>query len=219
MSDYDTEPVPGLPALLPAGETLLWQGAPQWRALARRAFHTYKVAIYCGVFLLWRAISGLSDGESVASVGMALLKLIPLALAAVAILSLIAFAFAKMTVYTITSKRLVIRSGVILPITLNIPFRMITGAGLNAHAGGTGDISVTLTDANKIAYLLLWPNARPWRVKRPEPTFRAVADAARVADIMARALAADAGTAKAVAAAAPALAENPSRSTMTAAAA
>ena len=31
--DVDFEPVPGLPAPLPAGETLLWQGAPDWRDL------------------------------------------------------------------------------------------------------------------------------------------------------------------------------------------
>jgi hypothetical protein len=37
--DFDFEPVPGLPAELPAGETMIWQGRPQWRSLAVRAFH------------------------------------------------------------------------------------------------------------------------------------------------------------------------------------
>ena len=37
MSEFDTEPVPGLPEQLPEGERLRWQGAPKWAALAVRA--------------------------------------------------------------------------------------------------------------------------------------------------------------------------------------
>ena len=33
MSEYDHEPVRGLPGVLPSGEALLWQGAPEWRSL------------------------------------------------------------------------------------------------------------------------------------------------------------------------------------------
>ena len=44
MTEYETEPVRGLPAPLPAGETLLWQGGPAWWPLARSAFHFDKIA-------------------------------------------------------------------------------------------------------------------------------------------------------------------------------
>ena len=43
--DYAGEPIPGLPADLPEGERLLWQGSPAWMSLAVRAFHIRKVAI------------------------------------------------------------------------------------------------------------------------------------------------------------------------------
>ena len=54
MTEYETEPVRGLPAPLPAGETLLWQGSPAWWPLARSAFHFDKIAIYFGLMIAWR---------------------------------------------------------------------------------------------------------------------------------------------------------------------
>ena len=48
MSEHDFEPIRGLPGPLPEGETILWQGAPDWRVLAVQAFHVRAVAIYFG---------------------------------------------------------------------------------------------------------------------------------------------------------------------------
>ena len=50
-TDHDSRAVSGLPEPLPAGERMIWQGKPDWRALALRAFHVRKVAIYFGVLL------------------------------------------------------------------------------------------------------------------------------------------------------------------------
>jgi hypothetical protein len=214
VSETAAAPARGLPGRLPVGETLLWQGSPVWRVLARRAFHTRKVAVYCGLLLAWRVVSGLADGESAATIGLALLSILPLAGAAVGILAFMGWLYARMTVYSITNRRLVIRSGVALPVTMNIPFRTISGAALSEHPHGTGDISVALTDENRIAYLMLWPNARPWWVKHAQPMLRAVPDAKRVATILADALAA--GTDAALA---PGSSDVPPRSFVTAAAA
>ena len=41
----------GLPGPLPAGDRLLWQGRPAWRALAQRIFHVKVVAAYVGLLL------------------------------------------------------------------------------------------------------------------------------------------------------------------------
>ena len=38
MSEYENEPIRGLPGLLPKGEYIVWQGSPDWRGLARRFF-------------------------------------------------------------------------------------------------------------------------------------------------------------------------------------
>ena len=64
ITEYETEPVRGLPAPLPAGETLLWQGGPAWWPLARSAFHFNKIAIYFGLMIAWRIATSLSEGET-----------------------------------------------------------------------------------------------------------------------------------------------------------
>lgn len=183
----------GLPGPLPAGERVLWQGRPQWRSLARRAFHVRKLAIYCGALALWRVVADLSEGVPVSTIATALMWLLLLALVAVGLPALLAWLYARSTVYTITDRRVVMRYGVALPMTLNIPFRIIGSAAAKVHADGTGDLPLALTGSDRIAYLHLWPLARPWRLARPEPMLRAVPDAERVATILARALGAAAG--------------------------
>ena len=46
---------------------------------------------------------------------------------------------------------------------------------------------------NKLAFLQLCPHARPWRVSSPQPTLRAVPEAASVGRILASAMAAEVG--------------------------
>ena len=196
MSERATAPR-GLPAPLPPGERLLWQGAPRWGALARRAFHVRKLAVYCAALLAWRVAADLSDGQSPASAALGAVWLTPLVLGAVGIPALLAWLFSRTTVYTITSRRVVLRSGVALPMTLNIPFRLVESAALKTYRDGTGDIPLALAGPDRISYLHLWPNMRPWRAARPEPMLRAVPDAARVAEILAQALAAAAEAAPA----------------------
>lgn len=189
MSDHsDIEPVPGLPEPLPPGETILWQGTPDWRVLARTAFHTRKIAIYFGVLALWRVAEDLYEGDPIGTVLTSAAGLVPAALLAVAIVSGLAFLSARATVYTITTRRVVMRFGVALPLTVNVPYRIVVSAGLQVHRDGTGDIPLAVAGQDRIAYLALWPHARPWRVARPEPMLRAVPEAARVADILAQAL-------------------------------
>ncbi len=84
--------------------------------------------------------------------------------------------YSRTTVYTITNKRVVIRFGVALPKAFNIPFAIIESASAKTLANGAGDLALTLKDGNKIAFAHLWPNARPWRLASPEPTFRALPD-------------------------------------------
>jgi len=190
MSEFEHEPVRGLPERLPAGERILWQGAPRVGVLARRAFHVRKLALYFGLLLAWRMGAGLGDGEPPAAIATATLWRVAFALVAIGLPVLLAWLYARTTVYTITDRRVVMRYGVALPMSLNLPFRVIGGAGLKAHADGTGDIALSLTGRERIAYLHLWPNARPWRVARPEPMLRGVPEAAQVAELLADGLAA-----------------------------
>ena len=191
MNEHETEPVRGLPERLPAGESLLWQGAPRWGALARRVFHVRKIALYFAVLLAWLVYADVADGIDPSSTARASLWLIGGAAVVIGLLSGLAWLIARSTIFTITSRRVVLRFGVAFPTAFNIPFRRIRSAGLRRYADGSGDIPLALLDGDRIAYPLLWPYARPWRLTQPEPMLRGLADAGQVAEILAQALAAD----------------------------
>jgi hypothetical protein len=181
----------GIPGRLPQGERLLWQGAPQWQALAVRAMHVRKVAAYFALLLVWYVATKLSAGVPVGELALAALRLAGLALIPLGLLCLYAWLTARTTTYTITSRRVVMRFGIALPMTLNLPYGKVDSAAVKPGAGGIGDISLAaVASGERLAYPLLWPHARPWRLTRAEPTLRAVPEAAKVGQIMARALAA-----------------------------
>ena len=79
------------------------------------------------------------------------------------------------------------RVGIVLSITFNLPFAQIAAASWRPRGRG-GDIVLSLAGSDRIAYLHLWPHARPWRLKRTEPMLRALADAPAVAAQLAQAL-------------------------------
>ena len=195
MKEHDSEPVHGLPEPLPPGEHILWQGAPDWKALAVRAMHVRTLAIYFGILIAWRVVTLLSDGVAAGNSLLSSLWLAGAAAFALGILALIAWFTARTAVYTITDRRLVLRIGVVLTVTFNLPYSTIKAAGLRQYGDGTGDIPVALADDVRISYLHLWPHARPWRISRPEPMLRGVPDVAVVADVLARAVAAAEGPA------------------------
>ena len=198
--EHEFEAAPGLPEPLPPGEQQLWQGSPDWRLLARRAFHLRKLAAYFGALLVLRVAFLMSDGVALAAALR--LTLGPLALAALglALVALMAWLTARSTVYTITDKRVVMRIGIVLTLTFNIPFKRIAAAGLHLDAGGTGDLPLTLLGPDRIAYLHLWPHARPWRLGKPEPMLRSVPQAALVARVLTEAWSKATGVAAAAAA-------------------
>ena len=50
-----------------------------------------------------------------------------------------------------------------------------------------------MTKPNRIAWLVLWPNVRPWHFTNPQPMLRCLDDADTVAPMLAAALEADDG--------------------------
>jgi hypothetical protein len=193
--EHEMEPQYGLPERLPAGETILWQGSPEFKAMALRVFHVRKVAVYFAALLLLRAGLVASDGGSFADALFALAWPLPLALAALAALTALAWMTASTAVYTLTDKRVVMRIGIVLTLTFNIPLRTLKAASLRRGAGGIGDVVIQLAGPDQIAFLHLWPHVRPWHVARPEPMLRAVADAPRVAALLTQAWSAATGVA------------------------
>lgn len=185
--DYAVEPVRGLPENLPPDETILWQGAPGWWEMAKQVFHIRLVALYLLALTAWRFSVHMRGGHMREAVAAAL-SLLPIALLALGLLALLAWLCSRTSVYTITSRRVVMRIGVALPTAVNIPFAMIAGASLRADANGAGDISLSLTGEERIAYSNFWPHVRPWRLARPEPMLRGIAGVRSVAALLADAL-------------------------------
>jgi len=179
MSEHMFEPVPGLPGRLPAGETMLWQGKPDWKRLAIAAFHVRPVAIYFAVLAAWGAASGGS------LVGVAIT--LGLGAVAVGVLALMAWYSAHTTVYTLTDRRLVLRIGMAVSTCINLPLTQVGAADLRLFADGSGDIALRTNDRMPLGFAMLWPHARPWTIVRPQPMLRAVPDVRKVSALLARA--------------------------------
>ena len=189
--DFQREPVRGLPEALPPGERILWQGAPDWRALAWRAFGLRLVLLWFAAMAAWGVSTGLGEGRGLAESLVALVPQAAMALVAALLLGTIAWATARATVYTVTNRRVAMRINLALTVTLNIPFARIAAASL-ATAGRTGDVALELSGSDRFAWFLLWPHARPWRLRNPQPALRAVPEPQAVAALLAEAVTADA---------------------------
>ncbi|MEO1169250.1 MAG: photosynthetic complex putative assembly protein PuhB, partial [Pseudomonadota bacterium] len=108
--DFAFEPQRGLPGPLPRGEEILWQGAPEPRALLREAFALRWILGYFALISVWRI--GASATEM--AIGPAILTALPFAIlcaASVALLYGLAWVMARTTVYTITTERVLMRVG------------------------------------------------------------------------------------------------------------
>ena len=189
MTEYEEEPIRGLPGYLPAGEQIVWQGEPQWRALSRRVFHTRKVALYFGVLMLASAAQRITAGQSLPEIVGSVAWQFALGAVSVGILTLLAWLYARSTVYTITNRRIVMRFGVALPMMVNIPWDRIESAAFRSFADGNGDIALTPTAKGRVSYWTIWPHARPWRFSPVQPSLRGIDDAARVAELISGAVA------------------------------
>ncbi|MEO1467601.1 MAG: photosynthetic complex putative assembly protein PuhB [Pseudomonadota bacterium] len=186
--DFRFEPVRGLPAPLPPGERILWQGAPAWWSLAKRAFFVRIVVAWFALMVAWHllrlAMGGLDAGAFAA---LATWQLVLCGIS-VGILAGIACLYARTTVYTITNKRIVLRSGLALDLTINLPFSQITNVDFARRGDGSGDLAIALNGNGRISYLHLWPHARPLHFAAPQPMLRALEDPSAVAGILGEAL-------------------------------
>ncbi len=168
-------------------ERVLWQGRPCVVGLTARLFHVRAIALYFGAVAALNIASAYAEHLGAARafavtgwVAVAALGLTCLAYAA-------AWCLAVTTRYTVTDHRVILQIGVALPIALTLPLTKIMSADLRLYPDGTGDIPLTL-DGGKLAYLLIWPHARPWRFAVPQPMLRAVPGARDAAAVLAQAL-------------------------------
>ncbi len=186
ITEYENEPIPGLPGLLPKGERILWQGSPEWRALAATAFHTRLISGYFALLVVLAAVSAVVQGAASLGDFKGIVITVVLGVVGVGLLNLIAWATARSTIYTLTDRRIVLRVGIALPKCINLPLGLIESADLLLRRDGTGDLPLKVTGGQRIGYAGLWPHARPWHYQLPQPMLRSIANAETVAALVAR---------------------------------
>ncbi|MEY2803241.1 MAG: hypothetical protein RL657_577 [Pseudomonadota bacterium] len=184
--EHEWEASPGLPEPLPQGEKILWQGAPNWYALAVHAFHVRKVAIYFGLMMAWQAVSLRADGKDGVDIALALIGSGTLVLVALSLLGISAWWAARTSLYTLTDKRLVMRVGIVLSLTFNFPLRCIRTAQIRDLSGDHADIALELPPGDRIGWFHLWPHQRAWHLSHPQPTLRCVPQGRAVGELLQR---------------------------------
>lgn len=183
---HESDIIPdGLPDHLPEGEKLVWQGRPDWWQLAIHAFHVRKVALYFAVIIAGDLALNMARGGSLAASLHTASVLAGLALAACGILLVLSYASARSTHYTLTSKRALMKVGIALPAIINIPYRQVDAVSFAVTHGNRGNIVFRTSGGTRLAYLLLWPHARPWHLSKPQPAFRDIPNVEAVASRLA----------------------------------
>jgi hypothetical protein len=165
--EYENEPIKGLPGFLPKDESIVWQGSPDWRSMARGVFHTRLVAAWFVVVAMAAFVAG-----GTGPVGALVTLLV--AMLGLGLLAGLAWAQARTTVYTLTQKRLVMRFGVALPKCVNLPLAQVASADLKPAGPGHCDIALQMAARFPLGWLQMWPHVRPWKVAEPQPMLRGV---------------------------------------------
>jgi len=184
--DFAVEPVDGLPEELPEGEVILWQGRPNWWALAWEALNLPWVIAYFVLLTGWHFLSVVDQ----MSVGQAIGSGVPyllMGLIVVGLLLIVGYIQARAALYTVTNRRIVMRIGAALTLTLNLPYSKISQASLSRGRRDTGTIALETTGETRLGYLVCWPHVRPWYFSRPQPALREIPDVETVAQIVSRA--------------------------------
>lgn len=170
--EHEWEAAPGLPAPLPGGETVLWQGSPDWRQLALHAFHVRKIGIYFALMLALQAAYLLGDGASGGDLWRPLSVSFLTASLALGLLTGVAWFAGRSALYTLTDKRVVMRIGIVLTLTFNLPYKRMAGASLRRYDQRSLDIALQLYPQDRIGWFHLWPHQRAWHLSHPQPTLR-----------------------------------------------
>ena len=190
--EHEWEAAPGLPSALPAGEHVVWQGSPAWRHLAVHAFHVRKIAVYFAFMLAVQVLNLTAPDSGAGWKAAADVEWKPLLVAAslyalaLGLLLGTAWLSASSTLYTLTNKRVVMRIGIVLTLTFNLPYKRIAGASVKPYANGLGDIALALHPEDRIGWAHLWPHQRAWHVTQPQPTLRCVPNSEQVGEQLLR---------------------------------
>jgi hypothetical protein len=188
VSTSDTpQYIRGVPHPLPAGERLLWEGAPQMRLLATHVFHWRVIATYFAIMLGWWLASTPEPVGGDVWVSSLFVR-VSLSAFVLGLAFGLAKAVASTTWYAITSQRVVLRIGMVFSVSINVPFKLLASAGVGRFKDGSGQVTLVVAKGHRIAYSVLWPHCRVFRLNQPEPVLRGLPNAEEVGRILADAV-------------------------------
>ena len=182
--DFEVEPVEGLPERPPEGEEILWQGRPNWWQLTWEALSLPWVLGYFVLLALWRFISVVDQMPLGQAIG-ATVPFVLLCGVVVGLLCFVGYVQARCSLYTVTNRRVAMRIGAALTMTLNLPYQQVANAMLDLRKNGTGTIAFETIGDTRLSYILCWPHVRPWHINPSQPSLRCIPDAEHVAELIA----------------------------------
>jgi hypothetical protein len=175
--EHEFEAALGLPEQLPRNEYVIWQGQPDWKQLAVDAFHVRKITAYFAFMVFLQCVHLVDANTTWLDMAKQLGTSICLALIALGLLTWSAYLSSKATIYTLTNKRVVMRIGIVLSLTFNVPLKKIVASDLLILKNHVGNIALGISTDSPIGWLNLWPHVRAWRINAPQPTLRCIPQA------------------------------------------
>jgi hypothetical protein len=176
----DRARITGVGEALPPGESLLWEGQPDLKALAFRVLHLRLLLVYWGVVAVAFVGVGVMQGRGTGALAADLAWLGVVALLGSALLFGLAAAIRKSTTYALTDKRVVVRLGVAFPSVLNLPLHRIDAVDFRSTGRESGEVVLTPSGTDRVGWFYLWPHAQPWNLRDPKPALRALPAAEEV---------------------------------------
>jgi hypothetical protein len=187
-ADGTPQYIRGVPHALPEGEQILWQGAPQMMAVAKHVFHWRLLAAYfLAMLVLWATTTEHAFASPLFQAG--LVVRVALSMLVLGIVFGLSRVVAQTSWYAVTSQRLVLRLGMVFPMSINVPFTILESAGVGLFKDGTGQVALSLVKGNRLAYIALWPHCRVFSINHPQPVLRGLTEPQRIGTLLAQAVA------------------------------
>ncbi len=164
--------IDGIAEPLPAGERVVWSERPEQWAFAFRLLRLRWVAGWFLLLAIWRGLQAWQATGDVGEVLSRATSILPLAIPGLGLLAALGWLMARNSTYALTGERLVVQTGVALPITVNLPLRLIDGVALRALPKGRADLVITLAAGSRLKPFALWPHVQGWQNDRVQPVLR-----------------------------------------------
>jgi len=173
--------------ILPWGERVLWRSSPDPRLLTEHLFRLRRVAAYSVIlYALW-AIRQWRSGPGHDFLRTSIVWLV-LVLITVGFLHWLAHTTARTSTYILTDRRIVMRVGIALEMTVNVPLSMIERVEIREFGDRSGEIVVTPAAVMRVGYGALWPHVRLRAMRHPQPVLRGLPQPQYVATLLSEAV-------------------------------